>query len=283
VSRYVIALDVGGSSVKSGLVDESGHVADTRATPIESGGDAETILATIASIIQAHRKYEGDCIGVAFGFPGPFDYAAGISHITGVAKYEAIYGMNLRAELENRLPGLPVRFRNDAEAAIVGEARHGAGKPYRRVIGVTLGTGFGSAFLVDGVPVTSGEGVPPNGWLYPFPVRGDMADDWFSTRGLLRILREAGVNADDIASAAEAARNGDPRIQDVFAYFGNEVGTFLRPFMQNFHADALLALGGIARAFDLFGEHLQRQLPAPALTGQLGGDAALLGAANLFF
>jgi glucokinase len=281
MTRCVVALDVGGSSVKSGIVDESGRVADTRTTPIDSGRDAETILGTITAIIQAHLGER--CIGVAFGFPGPFEYEAGISRITGVAKYEAIYGMNLRGALEARLPGLPVRFRNDAEAAIVGEAKYGAGKPYRRVIGVTLGTGFGSAFLINGVPVTSGEGVPPNGWLYPFPVRGGMADDWFSTRGLLRMLSEAGVQADSIASAAEAARGGDKRSREVFAMFGDKVGTFLRPFMQNFHANGLLALGGIARAFDLFGEHLRRQLPAPVVTGQLGGDAALLGAADLFF
>jgi glucokinase len=110
-----------------------------------------------------------------------------------------------------------------------------------------------------------------------------MADDWFSTRGLLRMLRDAGVNADSISSAAEAARDGDARSRDVFATFGDEVGVFLRPFIQSFHADALLALGGIARAFDLFRDNLGRQLPVPALNGQLGGNAALLGAANLFF
>jgi glucokinase len=281
MTRCVVALDVGGSSVKSGVVDESGRVADTRTTPIDSGGDAETILGTITAIIHSHLS--ADCVGVAFGFPGPFEYDTGISRITGVAKYEAIYGLNMRTALGERLPGLPVRFRNDAEAAIVGEAKYGAGKPYCRVIGVTLGTGFGSAFLIDGAPVTSGEGVPPNGWLYPFPVRGEMADDWFSTRGLLRMLHEAGVDLDNIASAAEAARNGDARSREVFAAFGDEVGAFLRPFMERFQADALLALGGISQAFDLFGANLRRQLPVPALNGQLGGNAALLGAADLFF
>ena len=106
--------------------------------------------------------------------------------IEGVEKYGAIHGVDIRADLQARLHlrDLPILFRNDAEAAVVGEARYGAGRDYRRLIGVTLGTGCGSAFLEDGLPVTKGPGVPPNGWLYPVLFRGIRADDLFSRRGL---------------------------------------------------------------------------------------------------
>ena len=94
------------------------------------------------------------------------------------------------------MPTLPIFFRNDAEAAILGEARYGAGTRYQRLIGVTLGTGMGSAFVVDGVKVTQGPGVTRDGWLYHVPYHARPADDVFSTRGLLTRLRAINVSCD---------------------------------------------------------------------------------------
>ena len=59
-----------------------------------------------------------------------------------------------------------MRYRNDAEAAIVGEALSGAGIAYSRLIGLTLGTGLGSAFIVEREVITEGDNVPPHGLLY---------------------------------------------------------------------------------------------------------------------
>ena len=282
----VIALDVGGTSVKSALVAPGGHViGKPTITPIDSSDEAESILRTFAQIISTHlvQAQTSNVIGVTLGFPGPFDYAAGICLIEGVEKYGAIYGVNMRDALRARLDlgDLPILFRNDAEAAVVGEARYGSGRDYRRVIGVTLGTGCGSAFLVDGVPVTSGPGVPPNGWLYPVLFRGLRADDAFSRRGLESRLWSAGVTERNVKDAAAAARAGDGVALRVFEAFGADLGTFLDSFAVTFAADAVLVLGRIAGAMDLFGPPLRRALSVAALPGERGPDAALLGTADL--
>jgi glucokinase len=285
-SARVIALDVGGTSVKSALVAPGGYVIGEPAiTPIDSSGEADSILRTFAQIISTHlaESHTPNLLGVAFGFPGPFDYAAGICLIEGVEKYGALYGANMRDALRARLDlgDLPILFRNDAEAAVVGEARYGAGRDYRRLIGVTLGTGCGSAFLADGVPVTSGPGVPPNGWLYPMIFHGLRADDVFSRRGLETRLREAGIMERNVKDAAAAARVGDVRARQVFEAFGSDLGTFLDSFAAAFAAEAVLVLGRIAGAMDLFGPPLRQALSVPALPGERGADAALLGAADL--
>ncbi len=191
--------------------------------------------------------------------------------------------VNMRDALRARLDlgDLPILFRNDAEAAVVGEARYGAGRDYRRLIGVTLGTGCGSAFLVDGVPVTSGPGVPPNGWLYPVLFRGLRADDVFSRRGLEARLRSAGVTERNVKDAAAAARAGDVGARQVFEAFGADLGSFLNSYAVAFAAEAVLVLGRIAGAMDLFGPPLRQALSVPALPGERGPDAALLGAADL--
>ena len=288
LSARVIALDVGGTSVKSALIAPGGHViGEPVITPIDSSGEAESILRTFAQIISTHlgQAQTSNVIGVALGFPGPFDYGAGICLIEGVEKYRAIYGVNMRDALRARLDlgDFPICFRNDAEAAVVGEARYGAGQNYQRLIGVTLGTGCGSAFLVAGVPVTSGPGVPPNGWLYPVPFRGIRADDTFSRRGLEVRLRAAGITELSVKDVAVAARAGDVTARQVFEAFGADLGAFLDSFAVAFAAEAVLVLGRIAGAIDLFGPPLRQAVSVPALPGDRGPDAALLGAADLLF
>src|SRR5579864_7656833 len=191
----IIALDVGGSSIKSALVESAAGenhrlASPARHTALNSGGTAGVILATFADIILAHLDEctSSPCTGIALAFPGPFDYQTGECQIKDLAKFGALYGMNITEALRARLPvaHLPIRYRNDAEAAVLGEALYGAGQKFARLIGLTLGTGCGSAFIADGQPQATGPGVPPNGWLYSEPYRGARADDVFSTRGLLQ-------------------------------------------------------------------------------------------------
>lgn len=281
----VIALDVGGSSAKSAVVVPGGQVLGAvREAPVDSAGSADAILGSLAQAIANHLAGAVPA-GIGLGFPGPFDYAAGVSWITGVEKFEALYGLDVRHGLRERLGQVevPLLFRNDAEAAIVGEAVYGAGRGRGRLIGVTVGTGLGSAFVVDGQPVTTGPGVPAQGWLYPVLFRGQRADDCFSRRGLLARLRAAGMAWGDVKLAAEAARRGDQAARQVLAAFGADLGSFLDPFAVAFGAEGVLVAGGLARALDLFLAPLQQALSVPVLPARRGTEAALLGVAELVF
>ncbi len=283
-AEYVIALDVGGTSVKSGIVARGGRVIYSRVNAIESDASADVILEAFAKIIEQQRvgMAPANVRGIAFGFPGPFDYENGISLIEGLSKFANLYGVNVKTELHARFE-LPILMRNDAEAAIVGEVRYGAGQNLRRLIGVTLGTGFGSAFLVNGVRVSAGRGVPPDGWLYPLLFQGQRADDTFSIRGLRTRAERADIHFDDPKQLAQRAREGDSAARALLIQFGTDLGKFLQPFPLDFEAEAVLILGGLAGAFELFKDALRTRLTVPALPSQLGSRAALLGAAELFF
>lgn len=282
-NQLVIALDVGGSSIKSGVADlTSLDVTGFDITPIDSHGTANEIIETLCGVIEHHHNNIPQCGSIGIGFPGPCNYEAGISYIDGVDKYEAIYGLNVHDAIQAKLSfDAPIRFRNDAEAAIVGEAVYGVGKGYSRVIGLTLGTGSGSAFLRDGIAQTSGQGVPENGWIYPLLFDGEPADDVFSTRGLLKRLHTASL---DVQTVAEAVSQADENaiVQSVLAKFGSDLGQFMQSLVHNFLADVLILQGGIAQGFDYFGDDVKAQLTIPVLVGELERDAALLGAANLF-
>jgi glucokinase len=284
--QSVIALDVGGSSVKSALVEIGPRiVGSVSVDAIQSRADAAEILNTLAAIIAGHLEDGRDVRGVAIAFPGPFDYEQGICLIQNQAKYDALYGLNVSAKLKEILgrPTLEMRYRNDAQAAILGEALYGAGRPYSRLIGLTLGTGLGSAFVADGRLITEGADVPHQGWLYSFTYGNQSADDVFSTRGLLARLQERGIYATDIASALQVADEDSNVLADSFASFGADLCTFLKPFAANFRADAVLISGGIAEAWDRFAPSLIKSLSVPVLRGTLGNSAALLGAAAIYF
>ncbi len=277
----VIALDVGGTSVKSGVVEAGGVVVGRpHLASLDSLGSADVILATLAEGITRWLPDArgAEFRGVAFGFPSPFDYASGTCLIRNLGKFEALYGLNIAAALRSSV-GTDLRaivFRNDAEAAVVGEALYGAGRPCSRLVGITLGTGLGSAFVIDGQPAA----IPEEEWLYRKPFRGVRADDWFSRRGIEARLAKMGA-APDVRAAAEAARAGDHRLRALFADIGAELAQFLRPFVESFGAETVLVMGRIAGAFDLFGPGLSKNLSVPALLAERPDEAALLGAAEL--
>lgn len=192
--------------------------------------------------------------------------------------------MDIRTALRTRLDtSLPIVFRNDAEAAIVGEAQYGAGRGYSRVIGLTLGTGLGSCHLLDGMVQQSGAGVPVEGWLGAVPYQDGIADDWFSTRGLMRRFQLSAQDVIDLPSIAVRGRDGDQAIRNVFAQFGVDLEIFLQPYVRDFAAEVVLLAGGISSTLDLFGSSATSQLDIPMLMGTLGNHAALRGAAQLLF
>ncbi|HWI61286.1 MAG TPA: ROK family protein [Symbiobacteriaceae bacterium] len=283
-NRVVIALDVGGTSVKAGLVDSAGDLVGTPGQfPLRTEGDAGQILSDFEAILRELWGRAGGCpiAGIGVGMCGPMDYERGISLIQGLSKYDAIYGVNLPAEWRLRLglPGsFPIRFANDAAVFALGESLYGAGRGRRRVMAVTLGTGCGSAFVVDGRVVTSGAGVPPEGQVYHLPFHGARIDDWISRRGILRLWSESGSRSGDVdvADLAKAARAGEVGALTVFVRFGELLAEALGPVAEAFLPDCVVVGGGIARSLDLCGGPISRRLrcavvaasdPAPGIKG----------------
>ncbi|MBW1814465.1 MAG: ROK family protein [Deltaproteobacteria bacterium] len=185
-------------------------------------------------------------------------------HLIMRMDYALFSQVNIRDELKKILDfDKSILFCNDAEAAVIGEANYGAGKDFGRVIGITLGTGLGAAFIVNGVSVHDGQGIPSNAELFPFKFNGKRADDLFSTRGLIERFYKRGFS-----------------LISVFQKFGEDLGLFLRPFVDDFGADVLLVLGGISGAIEYFHREVEDQLNIPVFPGR-SQNAALLGAADL--
>ena len=286
-------MDVGGSHVSACLM-ECGGAAPVDGSLVRLSADpegaADEILGQWCNAARGSLSYLGDrrLLGIGVAMPGPFDYPGGISLIQGVGKFDKLRGANIRVMFKDGLgmPSVAVVFRNDAQCFLLGEAWHGAATGCTDAIGITLGTGFGSAFMRGGRCVEAGRGVPPETWFYRVAFGGGIADDAFSTRGMLRLhLARGGACAADVRElAARAAKEEIAR--DTFVEFGDLLGGFLGPFVRDFAPQALVVGGNIARAWELFGPALVARVAeadpgARVVPSELMEDAALIGAARL--
>ena len=281
----IAALDIGGTHVSAARVDAASGVLDAatrRTLQLPLAGSRAELLDPILRATVAVSGPDTDAVGVAA--PGPFDYERGICRLRH--KLAALYGVDLRAEIASAI-GLAdrgrVRFVNDADAFLLGEWWAGAARGHARAVGITLGTGLGSAFLEDGRILEAGRGVPPAGSLHLVPWRGAPVEDVISRRGLLERYG-ARANELDVEQIAERARSGEPRAGETFAEVMATLAEFLLPWLRAFAPTCLVVGGSIARAWDLIEPHLRAGLasvePLDVTVAASIDDAPLLGAAR---
>ena len=191
-------------------------------------------------------------------------------------------GSTCAASWPPRSRSLPtqVRFLNDAEAFLLGEWWAGAARGHDRALGITLGTGLGSAFLEHGWIVRTGARSASRGGAVPpaLPRRSGRGADLPRPRCSLA-TEKTDV---DVAQIALRARDGERRAREAFDVLATDLADFLRPWLEAFGPPCLVVGGSIARSWDLLeggldslGTDVAVVTPADHID-----DAALLGAAR---
>ncbi|MEV0112488.1 ROK family protein [Streptomyces sp. NPDC050844] len=274
-------LEIGGTHVTAAVVEPDGARVNRRAgRPLDPRGSAEDILGAVVRCAGELRAPAGLVWGVAV--PGPFDHEKGIARFRGVGKFDDLYGIDVRSVLLDGVWPRPadVVFLNDAHAFLLGEWRAGAARGERRCAGITLGTGVGSAFIVDGEIRRDGPGVPPQGRVDLLKWAGVPLEDTVSRRA---VLARYGDPDADVRDVAARARDGDRRARRVLDEALTALGAVLAPCLRDFRASALVVGGSMAQSWDLVRPSLRSGLgdtPVRVRRGLLGGDAALVGAAG---
>lgn len=287
IGEVVGALDIGGTHVSAGRVDIAAAAVDpaTRVSePLPTRGGRGELVAALTQVTESIAEPGIASLGVAV--PGPFDYTAGISGMTH--KLDGLHDVDLRSELlaaSGLLSPAAIRFVNDAEAFVLGEWWAGAARGHERAVGVTLGTGLGSAFSDGGEIVRHGGDVPPGGELYKLDFRGAPVEETISRGALLSGYGAPRSHDVDVEQIAERAGAGEPDARRVFADLGLALGQFLTPWLRAFRPSCLVVGGSIARSWTLFERELHAELvdipglAAVTVAEQLE-DAPLLGAAH---
>jgi glucokinase len=292
--NIAIGTDIGGSHISCAAIDLStGKIIKDTLTgeSVDNQASAKTIIDTwTKALSEVLAKVPVKKVkGIGFAMPGPFDYVKGICYIKGVAKYESLYGLNVKEAIAINLgvdEDFLIRFMNDASAFAVGEAWAGSAAKFTRSLSITFGTGFGSAFINNKIPIVDGPEVPKMGCIYHIPYRDGIADDYFSTRGLLsRYKKITGHELGGVKELAELA-SSDKVVIDLFTDFGDNAGLFLSTWLKKFKAEVLVVGGNISHAYNLFGDVFENRLRTEncfceVAISKLKEDAALLGSAYM--
>lgn len=282
MNKIILGVDIGGSHITASLVNlQGGQLVESsiKRKAVDSLQDKEVILSAWCKVIEAsvgdiaHHNIQ---IGIAM--PGPFDYDNGISLIKDQDKFRSLYLANIKNELAIKL-GIDadcIKFINDAAAFLQGEVFCGAAKGYDRALGVTLGTGLGSAVTVNGNATDAA--------LWNSSFREGIAEDYLSTRWFLaRYKSLTGISIDGVKELTLLASK-DVRAMQVFKEFGFALGEFLTTVIKQ-HSSQVVVLGGnIAQAFELFEPTLTEKLNSAKLNTkikltELNENATLIGAA----
>ena len=282
----VLVYDVGGSHISAAVFDRGDCTVQgvvTEGYPSEQNID--TFLNVLHSLGTRAAQDQADIPGVSIAMPGPFDYGRGVSWMQHKLPY--LYGFDLRHALAARLGKAEagVRFLNDAAAYLLGEITAGSARGVCRAVAITLGTGIGSAFAVDGHVLREGTGVPPGGEIWNLPYLGGILEDQISTRAVRQSYQSRTGEEREVAAIAASAAQ-DAVAAEVFSNFGHTLGTALRTVLAGFGPQVVVLGGGISRSAQLFLQAAQAELETPRVelrVSALGEIAPLVGAGAAWF
>jgi len=280
----ILGSDIGGSHITTALIRlSSGEIIKEtqKRNPVDCNGTAQEIINTWGETIkQTFKDYPGNKkIGIAM--PGPFDYENGISYIKGLNKYEVLYALNIKQLLAEKLDIEEdnIIFKNDAGCFLQGEIFAGAAREFNKAVGLTLGTGFGSAIGKDGVAVDAE--------FFSMPFLKGRAEDYFSTKWFVKRYHElSGELVSNVKELCDRV-NYSSIAKKVFLEFSNNLATFLEEVIPSINPDIIIIGGNITHAKEYFLKELQvellaRQINIGVKISELGEDAALIGAASLW-
>lgn len=153
--KYYVGIDIGGTYIKYGLVDETGKLRDD--AQILTGKKRDEIIDTVVNIVRTYQQ-EQEITSVGVSSPGIIRDDGYM--LTG-GSIMSFYGFNLKEVLKGRL-GLDVKVENDANCAALAEKWQGAGKDYSSSLTVVVGTGIGGGIIINdqlfrGAHATAGE------------------------------------------------------------------------------------------------------------------------------
>ena len=259
MSKTYLGVDIGGTAVKLGLVDENGRVLRRAERSVSFDGYKTPILDTVQAAIHEFLTADAPRLeGIAVSATGQIDSRRGV--VAGTCgNFPGWIGVDIKGTLE-RAFGLPVTVANDANCMLLGEVWAGAAKGYTEVIGVTLGTGCYERYA--------------------------------ATTALVRSAQAAGLDAPDGRAIFEAAAAGDARTLAVLNGWINEIAQGLAGLVHIFNPQLILIGGGVSAQQALLIDPLAAQvrksiMPAFAeglevRAAALQNDAGLVGAVYYF-
>jgi glucokinase len=291
-SPRVIGVDLGGTKILAGVVDEAGNVEARREHPTPVGS-REVLLAGIDAAVA--ELVDDGVAALGFGIPSTIDQQTG--RVEGSVNIP-LADLDLRARMSDRF-GLPTGIENDANAAALAEFRVGAGRECRTMVMLTLGTGCGGGVVLDGTLfrgwaelghiVIDADGIPCQGSCTG---RGHL-EPYVTGLAATKLARETFGPAADSHRLVRLADEGDARAREILRGIGEKLGAGIGSLVNVFNPELVVVGGGFAAAGDWLlqpaREVVRWQALHPAgervqiVRAELGTAAGLIGAGFVAF
>lgn len=315
MAKKIIGIDLGGTTVKFGILSEQGEIQQKWSIETDIAEEGTRIVPSIIDSIQKHMDMYGmtakDFVGIGMGSPGTIDRHEGT--VIGAYNLNWKTVQPVKVEIEEKT-GIPFFIDNDANVAALGEAWRGAGESESDVVFLTLGTGVGGGIVVDHSLVHGASGaagevghitVEPNGYLCTCGKNGcletvasatgvvhlarDYADQ-FAGESRLKVVIDDGqlITAKDVF---DLAKEGDPLALRVVDKVGYYLGLACSHLANILNPSTIVLGGGVSKAGSILTETIQpyfEQYTFPTIRtttkirlAQLGNDAGIIGASSL--
>ena len=241
-----IGIDLGGTNVRCGLV-ENGSVVTKLSEPCRSDQPENVVVDQIKEMIR--RLMNPSVKGIGIGVPSVVDEQKGIVYnVFNIPSWKEVH---LKEILEAEF-NIPVFVNNDANCFALGEHRCGIGKPYRNILGVTLGTGVGSGVIINnelynGANTGAGE-------IGCLPYLEHTLEFYCGSAFFVEYYNTTGKKAEDLV------RSGDANALKIWEDFGKHMGVLVKIILFVYDPDAIIFGGSIANAYSYFEEAMRKEM-----------------------
>lgn len=301
--KQYFGIDIGGTAVKLGIVDETGRVLLKGEESVSFDGYQTPVLTTVRKaakeFLTANSIPVESLAGIGVSATGQIDSRKGI--VAGTCgNFPNYIGSPIKSALEEDF-GLPVTVANDANCMTLGEVWVGAAQGYTDVIGVTLGTGVGGGILTGGRLLEGARGLGGElGHYRTHALDGVLCtcgasgcwERYAATTALVRAAQPRNHKWRDGRAIFESAHAGDPIILALLEDWTDEIVQGLAGLVHIFNPQLILIGGGVSAQQELLIEPIARKVRAsimPAFAegleiraAQLHNDAGMVGAVYYF-
>lgn len=306
--KYVFGVDIGGTTIKMGLLDDCGNPINKWEIPTDKSDKGANILPDVAAAIESELTKrsisKSDVAGVGVGVPGPVD-GNGVIH-NAVNLGWGTFNVN---EKLSALTGLKTAAGNDANVAALGEMWKGGGQGYSSLVMVTLGTGVGGGIIVDGKILSGSTGA--GGEIGHIHVVDNeertcgcgghgCLEQYASATGVSVLAKKAladwnkptCLTCEDLSAKAvfDGVKAGDELCDKVACEFGEILGKGLAAIAGVVNPEAFVIGGGVSKAGDILMKYITPSFErfvfpgakeAKMVLATLGNDAGMYGAAKM--
>lgn len=299
MTEEYLGIDVGGTNIKFGIVNQNGELLKKTKYPTLKLRESKNFIDSFVEKIEVQLKEASHVKKVGIALPGLISKDR--KSTVFMANIPEFNNVSLISILEKKIPNISFVLENDASAAAIGELHFSTSKTPNNFLFLTLGTGLGSAAVIDGEIFKGGNGNAMEAG-HIITSNGKTAEENMGKKAIVNMAlskikkgKKTTLTKKDLDSKTivNAAINNDPVAVKVFEKIGKVLGETIVSTIRIIDIDTVFIGGGVSKIFHIVEKNMNKQLKKrlpkyytknlKIELASLGNDAGIIGAAALCF